>query len=166
VVGISRNSEDEAVPGILNYCGRSLLQHALLSVVGLRRETEVATQAMETCISASDTPQFSPNFVLRTQTPVRPSTPTVPDNQTPLPQQTPAPTVPDNQTPLSADTSTNCARQSDAVTSADTSTNCARQSDAASPDTHTNCALTIRRCYPSRHQHRLPLLTDEFDIYP
>jgi hypothetical protein len=105
VVSISRNSEDEAVPGILNYCGRSLLPERFAEcVVGLRRETEVAsTQAMETCISASDTPRnFSPNFVPATQTPVQPapSTLTVPDNQTPLPQQTPAPTVPDNQTPL------------------------------------------------------------------
>lgn len=98
VVGISRNSDEEAVPGILNYCGRSLLPERFAEcVVGLRRETDVAsTQAMDTCISASDTPRnFSPNFVPAQQTPVQPdpSAPTLPGNQTP------APTVPGNQTP-------------------------------------------------------------------
>ena len=105
VVGISRNSGEEAVPGVLDYCGRrSLLPMRFAEcVVGLRREIEISpTQAMKSCIDESDQiSEFSPNFVPANQTPVQPAppTPTVPGEPTPLAPSTPAPTKPPNQTP-------------------------------------------------------------------
>ena len=105
VVGISRNSGQEAVPGVLDYCGRRSLLPVRFAecVVGLRREIEISpTQAMDTCINESDQiSEFSPNFVPANQTPVQPAppTPTVPGDPTPLAPSTPAPTGPQNQTP-------------------------------------------------------------------
>lgn len=87
VVGINRYTKEQAAPGVLDYCGRSLLPVNFAEcVVGLRREIEFdPTQAMETCISASDRiSEFSPNFIPSSQTPVQPATtPTVPPDQTP-----------------------------------------------------------------------------------
>lgn len=90
VVGISRNSQGEAVPAVLDYCGRSLLPERFAEcVVGLRREIDVATtQAMDTCISARDrlTSDFLPTFVPVNQAPIQPAppTPSVPGDPTPL----------------------------------------------------------------------------------
>lgn len=105
VVGINRNQE-EAIPSVINYCGRSLLPKRFAEcVVGLRIEADFAsTDAMETCIDASD--RFSdvaPNFVPGNLTPLdQPnSAPTEPQNQTPLIQPAPStPTVPQDSTPL------------------------------------------------------------------
>lgn len=57
VVGISKNNKEAVDPEVLNFCGRSLLPVRFAQcVVGLRREIDLApTQAMETCIDASDT---------------------------------------------------------------------------------------------------------------
>lgn len=58
VVGISlKPSKEAANPAILNYCGRSLLPVRFgQCVVGLRSEIKFAlNQALETCISGSDT---------------------------------------------------------------------------------------------------------------
>ncbi len=56
VVGISKNNKEAIDPEILNFCGRSLLPVRFAKcVVGLRSEIDLApTQAMETCIDASD----------------------------------------------------------------------------------------------------------------
>ncbi|KST63013.1 hypothetical protein BC008_11810 [Mastigocoleus testarum BC008] len=56
VVGISRNSKESVDPEVLNFCDRSLLPIRFAQcVVGLRSEIDlVPTQAMETCIDASD----------------------------------------------------------------------------------------------------------------
>ncbi|MEO0969346.1 MAG: hypothetical protein AAFX80_13715, partial [Cyanobacteria bacterium J06639_18] len=56
VVGISRNSKESADPEVLSFCDRSLLPVRFAQcVVGLRSEIDlVPTQAMETCIDASD----------------------------------------------------------------------------------------------------------------
>ncbi len=56
VVGISRNSKESADPEVLSFCDRSLLPTRFAQcVVGLRSEIDlVPTQAMETCIDASD----------------------------------------------------------------------------------------------------------------
>lgn len=104
VVGISRNTQNQAVPGVLDYCGRSLLPIRFGEcVVGLRREIELdPTQAMETCISASDRPlQFSPNFIPASQVPpLQPgSTPSVNPDLTPKVEPNLTPTTPQNQTP-------------------------------------------------------------------
>lgn len=88
VVGISRNTPENLHTSVLNYCGRSLLPERFAQcVVGLRSEINLApTQAMDTCIDASDrvtgfspasappatTPtQFSPTFEV-TPIPVTP----------------------------------------------------------------------------------------------
>jgi hypothetical protein len=67
VVGISENTPGQPVPGVLDFCGRSLLPIRYAEcVVGLRREINnlAPIQAMETCISASDRPlEFAPNFI-------------------------------------------------------------------------------------------------------
>ncbi len=57
VVGINKKSREAVDPTVLSYCGRSLLPvNFAQCVVGLRAEIDVApTQAMETCINASDT---------------------------------------------------------------------------------------------------------------
>lgn len=56
VVGISKNNKEAVDPEVLNFCGRSLLPVRFAQcVVGLRSEIDLApTQAMETCIDASD----------------------------------------------------------------------------------------------------------------
>ena len=118
VVGISDTAEGQQTPGVLNYCGRSLLPARFAEcVVGLNRQIELApTQAMETCISASDRPlSFDPTFIPQGQlqqpsvvepAPTLPNVspqlapkvePTLPENQTsPGQQSTPAPTAPAN----------------------------------------------------------------------
>jgi hypothetical protein len=106
VVGISGNTQGQPVPGVLDYCSRSLLPVRFAEcVVGLGREVNIAPpQAMETCISASDRPlEFDPSFIPIGQTPpeqqLNPDL-TQPQNQTPPVQQpAPAPTQPQNQTP-------------------------------------------------------------------
>ncbi len=107
VVGISRNQE-EAIPSVLNYCGRSLLPERFAEcVVGLRVEADFApTDAMETCIDASDViGEVAPNFVPGNQTPlIDPnSTPVGPEEQTPLIQPAPSIPVPQDLTPLEPD---------------------------------------------------------------
>lgn len=97
VVGISDNSQEQPVPGILSYCGRSLLPVTYAEcVVGLQREVEIATtQALETCISASDRPnEFAPTFIPQSQLELlQPGLPpTIPE--TPPAQPAPAPTTP------------------------------------------------------------------------
>lgn len=111
VIGISSNSRQEAVPGVLDYCRRSLLPVNFAEcVVGLRREIDVApTQAMESCINASDRPSnFSPSFVPQNQRPVvQPgSTPAVPTDQPPQGRPAPLQNVPGNQTPQGQPTPT------------------------------------------------------------
>ncbi|WP_414541205.1 hypothetical protein [Nostoc sp. CCY0012] len=72
VVGVSRNTEGAVNPSVLNYCGRSLLPVRFAEcVVGLRSEIEIApTQAMDTCIDASDrVTGLSPAAVPPTQVP-------------------------------------------------------------------------------------------------
>ena len=56
VVGITRNTQDTIHTTALNYCGRSLLPERFAQcVVGLRSALDIApTQAMDTCIDASD----------------------------------------------------------------------------------------------------------------
>lgn len=69
VVAISRNTQEAVQATVLNYCGRSLLPERFAQcVVGLRSVTDIApTQAMDTCIDASDRvsgfspPSASPN---------------------------------------------------------------------------------------------------------
>ncbi|MEA5514082.1 hypothetical protein [Nodularia sp. UHCC 0506] len=67
VVGIARNTQEAVHTTVLNYCGRSLLpERFALCVVGLRSELDIApTQAMDTCIDASDrvSSGFSPASV-------------------------------------------------------------------------------------------------------
>lgn len=108
VVGISRNNEEQAVPGVLNYCGRSLLPVSFAAcVVGLRRESSdiAPTQALESCISATDQlppREFAPTFVPQNGTPpIQPNlSPGLPQDQTTpnqsdptsLPQTQPTPT--------------------------------------------------------------------------
>lgn len=121
VVGISRNSQEEAEQNVLNYCGRSLLPERFAEcVVGLRVEADFApTDAMETCITASDPlVDVAPNFVPGNETPLSdpnfapiqpqnqipliqpaPPTPAVPQDLTPLVEPDPAPGEPQNQTP-------------------------------------------------------------------
>lgn len=96
VVGISRTSE-QPTPGILDYCGRSILPVRFAEcVVGLRTEISLTpTQAMDTCIDASDPiGSVSPTFVPEGSTPtIQPS----PVPVTPVPpdaQPSPAPTTP------------------------------------------------------------------------
>lgn len=109
VVGISENAEGQPIPGVLNYCGRSLLPASFGEcVVGLTRQTELAPpQAMETCISASDRPlAFEPTFIPQPQ-PQQPTlqqtTPSLPPASPDLAPQveptTPAPAQPQDQTP-------------------------------------------------------------------
>ncbi len=80
VVGIAKNMKEAVDTTVLNYCGRSLLPERFAQcVVGLRSEIDIApTQAMDTCIDASDrvsgfspasvpenrvnTTEFSPSF--------------------------------------------------------------------------------------------------------
>lgn len=108
VVGISRNQE-EAIPSILNYCSRSLLPERFAEcVVGLRVEADFApTDAMETCIDASDQiSEVAPNFVPGNQTPLSEpnSAPIRPEEQTPLIQPAPpTPDVTEDLTPLEPD---------------------------------------------------------------
>ena len=100
VVGISENSQGQPAPGVLDFCGRSLLPIRYAEcVVGLRREiNELApTQAMETCISAGDRPlEFAPNFIPQgqLQQPVQSPALTAP--------ATPEPTAPEPDTPAPA----------------------------------------------------------------
>lgn len=108
VVGINRN-EEQPVVAALNYCGRSLLPVRFAEcVVGLRREIEFeSTQAMETCIDASDRPgEFSTNFIPQTQIgPVQPgSIPTGTPTQTPTDGTAPVPVTPETQTPTDGTT--------------------------------------------------------------
>ncbi|TVP67877.1 MAG: hypothetical protein EA343_00270 [Nodularia sp. (in: Bacteria)] len=66
VVGITRNTQEAVPTTVLNYCGRSLLPERFAQcVVGLRSEIDIApTQAMDTCIDASDRVSgFSPASV-------------------------------------------------------------------------------------------------------
>ena len=103
VVGISRNNPEAApVPGVLSYCGRSLLPATYGEcVIGLRREIEIATtQALETCISTSDRPsEFAPTFIPQSQLErLQPPTEAV----TPEQQQTPPPGTPGQPAPAPA----------------------------------------------------------------
>jgi hypothetical protein len=105
VVGISDNSKEEAIPGVLDYCGRRSLLPVRFAecVVGLRRETEISpTQAMEDCVDSTDPlSNILPNFVPATETPLirpAPPPPTVPGDQTPLAPSTPTPNLPGDQT--------------------------------------------------------------------
>ncbi|WP_265275848.1 hypothetical protein [Nostoc sp. KVJ3] len=56
VVGVSLSTKEEANPAVLDYCGRSLLPVRFgQCVVGLRSQIDLpTTQALDTCISASD----------------------------------------------------------------------------------------------------------------
>jgi hypothetical protein len=72
VVGINRYSRETVNPSVLNYCGRSLLPERFAEcVVGLGAEIDFATtQAMETCIDASDRISgFLPSFIPATSQP-------------------------------------------------------------------------------------------------
>ncbi len=111
VIGINKNGREAVDPTVLNYCGRSLLPvNFAQCVVGLRAEIDVApTQAMETCINASDKvsgllPSFiptgsrqetSPNFEMTPPTSVTPNygnpggTQTPPSSENPSSTQTP-----------------------------------------------------------------------------
>ena len=94
VVGISRNSKEAADPEVLNFCGRSLLPVRFARcVVGLRSEIDLApTQAMETCIDASDPiSNVAPSFIPGSQ-----------QISEPVPSLEPNPTTPD--TPSSPNT--------------------------------------------------------------
>jgi hypothetical protein len=99
VVGISENTPGQPVPGLLDFCGRSLLPIRYAEcVVGLQREIEnlAPTQAMETCISASDRPlEFAPNFIPQgqLQQPVQSPSLIAPATTEPTPDA-PAPTTP------------------------------------------------------------------------
>lgn len=88
VVGISPSSQ-ETVPNVLDYCRRSLLPVRFAEcVVGIQRETNLPpTQAMNTCIDASDPlGNVLPTFIPGTQPPqVIPS---------PTPQPSPTPSTP------------------------------------------------------------------------
>lgn len=104
VVGISENSDGQPTPGILDFCGRSLLPIRYAEcVVGLRREINdlAPTQAMETCISAGDRPlEFAPNFIPQgqLQQPVQSpalTAPATPEQTAPAPDApAPDPTTP------------------------------------------------------------------------
>jgi hypothetical protein len=66
VVGISRYTREAVGLEVLNYCGRSLLPVRFAQcVVGLRAEVDFTpTQAMESCIDASDKVSgFLPSFI-------------------------------------------------------------------------------------------------------
>ncbi|GAX34885.1 hypothetical protein [Nodularia sp. NIES-3585] len=56
VIGIARNTQEAVQTTVLNYCGRSLLPERFAQcVVGLGSEIDIPpTQAMDTCIDASD----------------------------------------------------------------------------------------------------------------
>jgi hypothetical protein len=108
VVGISENTEGQPVPGVLDFCGRSLLPIRYAEcVVGLRREINdlAPTQAMETCISASDRPlEFAPNFIPQgqLQQPVQSpalTEPAIPEPTPTTPETAPAPDTPPPATP-------------------------------------------------------------------
>ncbi|MEC4818942.1 MAG: hypothetical protein SAK29_37555 [Scytonema sp. PMC 1069.18] len=94
VVGISRYSRETVNPTVLNYCGRSLLPERFAEcVVGLGAEIDFATtQAMETCIDASDRISgFLPSFIPATSQPIEFS---------PTYQPTPLPGTSVPQTPI------------------------------------------------------------------
>ena len=104
VVDINTNTQGQAVPGVLDYCTRSLLPERFADcVVGLGREIQFASnQGLETCISANDRPlSFEPTFIpagqFPPQQPLTPA-PTSQQNQTQPIQPAPAPTEPQNQT--------------------------------------------------------------------
>ncbi|WP_017318188.1 hypothetical protein [Mastigocladopsis repens] len=106
VVGISRYTRESDRSEVLNYCGRSLLPVRFADcVVGLRAEIDFAsTQAMESCIDASDRIRgYLPSFIPANNQPTefRPnfeSTPTpAAPSQTPA-ESTPTPAAP-SQTP-------------------------------------------------------------------
>ena len=66
VVGINKNNKEAVDPEVLNFCGRSLLPARFAEcVTGLRSEIDLApTQAMKTCIDASDPiTGFLPSFI-------------------------------------------------------------------------------------------------------
>ncbi|MDH6060795.1 hypothetical protein NWP17_10125 [Chrysosporum bergii ANA360D] len=74
VVGIARNTPEAVNTTVLNYCGRSLLPDRFSQcVVGLLSEIDMApTQAMDTCIDASDrvggfSPAFTPQNLAPTE---------------------------------------------------------------------------------------------------
>ncbi|NJM70338.1 MAG: hypothetical protein HC862_08965 [Scytonema sp. RU_4_4] len=92
VVGINKYTREAVSPEVLNYCGRSLLPVRFAQcVVGLRAEVDFAsTQAMETCIDASDRISgFLPSFVPSNRQPTE---------FRPTFESTPAPSAP-SQTP-------------------------------------------------------------------
>jgi hypothetical protein len=120
VVGINRYSRETVNPDVLNYCGRSLLPVRFANcVVGLRAETDFATtQAMETCIDASDKVSgFLPSFIPATERPtefqptqpIQPTQPNQPTQEsTPLPPEaTPQPSEPSTVPPATAPDSAN-----------------------------------------------------------
>ena len=91
VVGISKNNKEAVDPEVFNFCGSSLLPVRFAQcVVGLQSEIDLAsTEAMETCIDASDSiagvlPSFRPaNQENPEPTPsleTDPTTPNTPDN--------------------------------------------------------------------------------------
>lgn len=99
VIGISENNQGQPVPGVLNYCGRSLLPATYGEcVIGLRRELEIPpNQALETCISTDNRPrEFDPTFIPLGQL-ERLSSPAAPT--TPTPGTSPAPPAPAPATP-------------------------------------------------------------------
>ncbi|HEY9860694.1 MAG TPA: hypothetical protein V6D16_14385 [Candidatus Obscuribacterales bacterium] len=67
VVDINRETENPALPEVLDTCRRSLLPKRFAEcVVGLSRRIDdlIPTNAMTTCIDASDPPSdFAPNFI-------------------------------------------------------------------------------------------------------
>ncbi|MGH8002018.1 MAG: hypothetical protein ACREPR_21960 [Brasilonema sp.] len=92
VIGINKYNRETAGPEVLNYCGRSLLPVRFAEcVVGLRAEVDFAsTQAMESCIDASDKISgFLPSFVPSNRQPTE---------FRPTFESTPAPSAP-SQTP-------------------------------------------------------------------
>lgn len=102
VVGIAENTQGQPVPGVLDFCGRSLLPIRYAEcVVGLRREINdlAPTQAMETCISASDRPlDFAPNFIPQGQLQQPVQSPALTEPVTPEPTA-PTPDAPTPATP-------------------------------------------------------------------
>jgi hypothetical protein len=86
VVGISQNTQGEANPVVLNYCGRSLLPVRFSQcVVGLRSEVKdlPPNSALDTCIDASDRVSgFTPGSTPQTINPAGfTPIPTSPDRQ-------------------------------------------------------------------------------------
>lgn len=95
VVGINRYNKEAVNPMVLTYCGRSLLPVTFAQcVVGLRAEIDFSsTQAMDTCIDASDRVSgFLPTFIPASAGTLPNAVPVIPS----VPANTPGVATPDN----------------------------------------------------------------------